>query len=105
MVLIERGKHRRNNALAESVVERIVDGGGQDAEARGDVALDGDVEDRPGTLLIGGNVGDARDGLDPVEEERRPMIELAGIGVGRCRPWSSRLPVLVGNSNSNVLVV
>ena len=56
---------------------------GQDAEARGDLAIDGDVEQRPGILLIGGDVGDAGDGLDLVEEERGPAIELAGIGVGQ----------------------
>ena len=84
VILVEHGEHRRDDALAEGVVERVVDGGGQDAEARGDLALDGDVEQRPGIELIGGDVGDAGNGLDLVEEERRPVIELAGVGVGQC---------------------
>ena len=54
---------------------------GLDAEARGDVALDGDVEHRPGIELIGRDVDDPWYRLDLVEEERRPMVELAGIGV------------------------
>ena len=72
VVLVERGVHGRDDALAEGVVERVVDGRGQDAEARGDLAVDRDVEQRPGILLIGGDVGDAGDGLDLVEEERAP---------------------------------
>ena len=34
VVLVERGEHRRDDALAERVVERVVDGRGQDAVAR-----------------------------------------------------------------------
>ena len=47
----------------------------------GDVALDRDVEHRPGIELIGRDVDDPRDRSDLVEEERRPMVELAGVGV------------------------
>ena len=72
MILVEHRIHGRYDPLAECVVERVVDGRGQDPEARGDLTVDGDVEQRPGILLIGGDVGDAGDGLDLVEEERRP---------------------------------
>ena len=58
---LQRGVHGRDDALAERVVERVVDGGGQDAVARGDFALDRDVEHRPGIELVGGDVGDAGD--------------------------------------------
>ena len=81
MVLLQRGVHGRDDALAEGVVERVVDRVGQDAVARGDIALDRDVEQRPGIELVGGDVGDAGDRLDLVEEQGRPMAELAGIGV------------------------
>ena len=61
MVLLQGGVHGRDDALAEGVVERVVDRVGQDAIARGDIALDGDVEHRAGIELIGGDVGDAGD--------------------------------------------
>ena len=81
VVLVQGRVHGRDDALAEGVVERVVDGGGQDAVARGDIALDRDVEQGPGIELVGGDVGDAGDRLDLVEEQRRPVVELAGIGV------------------------
>ena len=81
MVLVQRGIHGRNDALAESIVERVVDRIGQDAVARGDLALDADVELGPGIELIGGDVDDARDRFDFVEEQRGPVIEFAGVGV------------------------
>ena len=61
VVLVQRRVHGRDDALAEGVVERVVDRGGQDAVARGDLALDRDVEQRPGIELVGGDVGDARE--------------------------------------------
>ena len=66
MVLLQGSVHRRDDALAEGVVERVVDRAGQDAVARGDVALDGDVEQRSGIELVGGDVGDARHRLDRI---------------------------------------
>ena len=63
--------------------ERVVDRRRQDAVARGDVAVDGDVEQRPGVLLVAGDVRDARNGLELVEEERGPVVEFAGIGIGQ----------------------
>ena len=44
-VLVRLGEDRRDDALAERVVERVVDGRRRDAEARGGVAVDLD-EDR-----------------------------------------------------------
>ena len=81
MVLVQGRVHGRDDALAKGVVERVVDGEGQDAVARGHLALDGDVEQRTGIELIGRDVGDAGELLDPVEEQGRPVIQLAGIGV------------------------
>src|SRR5882762_9532346 len=81
MVLLQGSIDGRDDALAEGVVERVVDRVGQDAVARGDITLDRDVEHRPGIELIGGYVGDAGNRLDLVEEQRRPVLELAGIGV------------------------
>ncbi len=81
MILVCRREHGRHDALAERVVERVVDGRRQDAEARSNLAIDGDVEQRPGTLLIGRDIGHLGKPLDPLEEERRPVAELARVGV------------------------
>jgi hypothetical protein len=62
MVLLQGSVHGRDDALAEGVVERV----GQDAVARGDVALDGDVEQRSGIELVGGDVDDAWHRLDRI---------------------------------------
>src|SRR3982074_2373119 len=67
--------------VGEMVVEGVVDCVRQYAIAGGGIALDGDIEHRPGVELIGGDVGDAGDRLDLVEEPRRPVRELAGISV------------------------
>ncbi len=66
MVLLQRGIDGRDDALAEGVVERVVDRVGQDAVARGDFALDRDVEHRPGIELVGGDVGEPGDRLELV---------------------------------------
>ncbi len=42
MVLVELGEDGRDLALAEGVVERVVDDLGGDAQARGGVAVDGE---------------------------------------------------------------
>ena len=72
MVLLQGGINGRNDALAEGVVEGVVDRVGQDTVTRGDLALDGDVEHRRGIELIGGDVDDPGDGLKLVEEPARP---------------------------------
>ena len=59
VVLVQRGEHRRDDALAEGVVERVVDRRRQDAEARRDLAIDRDIELRAGIRLVAGNIGDA----------------------------------------------
>ena len=63
VVLVERGEDRRDDALAEGVVERVVDRRRQDAEARRGIAIDRDVEQRSGILLVAGDVGDAAGAL------------------------------------------
>ena len=66
MVLVQGRVHGRDDALAKGVIERVVDGEGQDAVARCHLALDGDVEQGAGIELVGRDVGDAGDLLDPV---------------------------------------
>src|SRR5260370_27256043 len=81
MVLLQGGIDGRDDTLSEGVVERVVDRVGLYAVSRGDVALDGDVEHRPGIELICGDVGNAWDGLQLVEEQAGPMSELTRVGV------------------------
>ncbi len=68
MVLIERREHGRDDALAESIVERIVDRRRQYPIARGRIAIDRDVEQRTGVRLVTGDVGDARNALELIQE-------------------------------------
>src|SRR5438477_12047960 len=81
MILVERQKHRRDDALTERVSQRVVYRLRQDAVARGGVAVDGDVEQRSGVRLVAGDVGYAGNGFELVEEDRRPVVDLAGVGV------------------------
>jgi len=78
MVLLQSGINGRDNALAEGIIQRVIDRIGQDAVARCDFALDRDVEHRPGIELVGGDVGNAGERLDLVQKQRRPVLELAG---------------------------
>jgi len=57
---VERRKHGGDDALAERVVEGIVDRRRQDPIARRGVAVNRDVEARSGICLVAGDIGDAR---------------------------------------------
>ncbi len=56
MVLVELRVHRVDLALAEGVVESVVDGGGGDAEAGSGDAVDDERNGEAAGLLIGGNI-------------------------------------------------
>ena len=66
---------------ASPSVLSIVDGKMPKLEAA--IAIDRDVEQRPGILLVGRDIGDAAEGLQLVEKDRRPVIELVLVGVGQ----------------------
>ena len=58
-VLVRLGEDGRDDALAEGVVERVVDRRRRDAEARGRVAVDGHDERRQAAVLhVGRDVGE-----------------------------------------------
>ena len=59
-VLVRLGVDGRDDALAECVVERIVDRRRGDAEAGGGSAVDDDVERQPLLLQIAGDVAELR---------------------------------------------
>ncbi len=63
-VLVRLGEDRRDDALAERVVERIVDGRRGDAKARGGRAVDVDIG---GKAVVGKGAGDILDLRDLVE--------------------------------------
>jgi len=60
VVLVELGEDGRDLALAEGVVERVVDGLGQDGQARGEVAVDDQRGHEAAVLLIARHVAKLR---------------------------------------------
>src|SRR6185437_11608863 len=78
---VELGKILRDLALAERVVERIVDQLRGDAVARGGVAVDLKLDRRALRLLVGGDVAQLRQRLHLGEDLRRPLVELGEVGV------------------------
>ncbi len=79
VILVLLGQHSRDNALSKGVRQRIVDRRRQDAVAGGDIAIDSDVEQRSGVLLVAGDVGDSRNRLQLVQEQPGPVVELTGV--------------------------
>ncbi len=57
VILIQLGVKRVDLPLPEGVVERVVDGGWRDAEARGRGAIDRNRRRQTSQLLIGYHVG------------------------------------------------
>ena len=60
VILVDRAVDRRDLALAEGVVERIVDLARRQAETRGGVAIDHDIRLQASLLLVGTDVGERR---------------------------------------------
>ena len=81
VVAVELGEVLRHLALAEGVIERIVDQLRGDAVARGGVAVDLQLERGALGLLVGGDVAQLRQRLHLGQDLRRPLIELGEIGV------------------------
>ena len=79
VVLVERREDVRDLALAEGVVERVVDELRQDAEPRGRVAIDDERGLQPAVLLVGGDVAEPLDRPELREHPRGEGVELAEI--------------------------
>ena len=75
------GEDRRDDALPEGVVERVVDRRRGDAEAAGRGAVDEDISRQPVLAEIGRDVGDLGDLLQPRDQLRNPGGELVRIRV------------------------
>ena len=80
-VLIELGENDRDLALAEGVVERVVDRLGEDVEARGFLAIDIDVELQAVDLLIARDVGQLRKLPEFLHQLRRPLRQFRCVGI------------------------
>src|SRR5207302_387371 len=81
VVLVQLREDSGDLALAESVIERVVNGLGQNAEARGRVAIDDQVRLQTRIELVAGNVPKLRDSLQFRHQFRRPGIQLLRIRV------------------------
>src|ERR1700752_2811865 len=81
MVARELREVLRDLALAEGIVERVVDERGLNAETRRLVAVDDERELAAARLLVGGHVAQLRELLELGEQPRRPGVELLQVRV------------------------
>ena len=85
VVLVQLRVHRADLALAVGVVERVVDGGRRDAEARGGDAVDDQRNGQAAGLLVGGHVFEFRQLLQLLDEAVGPQVQLvAGRDLPAC---------------------
>ena len=93
VILVDGAVDDRYLALAESVVERVVDLGRRDAEPRGGVAIDDEIGLQPLLLLVGIDVREHGTVLERLDELRRPRVEILRIvGLQRVLIWRVALP-------------
>src|SRR5882757_7129817 len=80
VVLIQLGVDRGDLTLAEGVIQSVVDVGGENAEARGGVAVDGEIYEQTAIELIAGDVEKLGFCLEAVDEAGNPVRELRATG-------------------------
>ena len=81
MVAVELGEILRHLALAERIIQRVVDQLRGDAVAGGRVAIDVQLQRGAFALLVGCDVAQLRQGLHLRQNLRCPRVELVEIGV------------------------
>ena len=81
VVLVHLRIHGADLPLAERVIKSVIDGGGRDAEARGGNTVDYQRYGETAGLLIGGNVFQAGQLLEPGDETIGPVIQLIRVGI------------------------
>ena len=97
VILVQLRVDGRDLALAEGVIQGLVDRLGGDAQARSRVTLDGQVGFEAAVLLVRRDVAQLRQSLQPSHQPRRPLIEvlqvvsLQGVLVLRAR-WPAAHP-------------
>ena len=84
VVLVQRGVDLGDMPLAESVVQERIDDRGVDAEPRGDISVDLDLQNLPSALLVARNAGQFRQTLQLLQDQGRPVIELRAVDVDQC---------------------
>jgi hypothetical protein len=89
--LVENG---RDDALAERIVERVVDGRRSDAVARGQLPVDLDVDAQAIVVQVAGDVGDRGDLFSSARSVRARIVgtpagsaRAARTGTGSATPW------------------
>ena len=81
VILVELRKNRGDLALAEGVVERVVNVGRKNTEARRGVTVDGDGSDQTLVQLVAGDVTQLGQRFQLVDEARSPVSEFLGVHV------------------------
>ena len=82
-VLVELGEDGRDLALAEGVVERVVNGLGEHVQARGPLAVHLDADLQAAGLLVGGDIRQLRPVAQHVQQLGRPFRQFRHVGVGQ----------------------
>jgi hypothetical protein len=75
IVLVEGRVGGRDLALAEGVVENVVDGLGGDAQPRCRLPIDHQVRGQPAVLLIAVHIGELMQTLHRFQQNRPPVIQ------------------------------
>src|SRR6266436_6241054 len=81
VILVELGEDGGDLALAEGVVEGVVDIGGENAEAGSSVAVDGESGEETLIQLVAGDIANIGEGTELVDEARRPVGKLFGVNI------------------------
>src|SRR5215468_10776950 len=81
VILIQLGKDGRDLALAESVVEGVVDRLWSDTEPGCGIAVDNQLGLEPARLLVAGSIPDLGQGLNFCKEPGRPGIQLVLVRI------------------------
>ena len=79
--MVRLGEDRRNDALPERVVERVVYRGRGNSETRRGGTIDLDIGCQPHLLQIAGDIGEFRCRPQPRQQLRDPDGELGGVGI------------------------
>ena len=80
-ILIGLRVDRRDDALAEAIIERIVDGRRRDAESRRRRAVDCKPYRQAVLLQVARDIGERRRLPQPLHELRRPELEFGVVGI------------------------
>ncbi len=81
MILIELRVDRGDLALAEGVVQGVVNVRGENAEPRGGIAVNDDFEKQPTTQIVAGNIAKLRKRFQSLEELRDVGVEFFGVHI------------------------